>query len=103
MQVFFRQRHYDRFFLLHCEAVHSDYSAPMNLDEPTPAHGTASTLDPLIARAEELIRQFKECFWFWHPDARVLTRDDIPMVIKNLRQYGNKQAWRAAQELRKCL
>lgn len=75
----------------------------MNLDEPTPAHGTVSTLDPLIARAEELVRQFKECFWFWHPDARVLTRDDIPMVIKNLRQYGNKQAWRAAQELRKCL
>jgi hypothetical protein len=80
--VFFRQRHNDRCFLLHSEAVHSDYSALMNLDEPTPTHGTASTLDPLISRAEALVRQFKECFWFWHPDARVLTRDDIPMVIK---------------------
>jgi len=103
VQVFFRQRHYDRFFLLHCEAVHSDYSALMNLDEPTPAHGTASTLDPLIARAEELIRQFPSCFWFRHPEARVRNRGDIPLVIQHLREYGDRRAWTAAQELRKCL
>ena len=75
----------------------------MNLEEPTPAYVTPSTPDPLVAQAEDLVRQFKGCFWFWHPEARVLSRKDIPIVIKNLRQYGDKQAWRAAQELQKCL
>jgi hypothetical protein len=33
----------------------------------------------------------------------VRSREEIPLVIKNLREYGDKKAWRAAQDLRKCL
>jgi len=100
---FFHQQSYAGCFLLHCEALHSDYSAAMNLDEQTPAHGTASTLDPLIAQAEALVRQFPSCFWFRHPEARVRNRGDIPLVIQHLREYGDRHAWTAAQKLRKCL
>ena len=28
---------------------------------------------------------------------------DVAMVIRNLREYGNHKAWKAAQELYKCL
>ena len=75
----------------------------MNLEEPAAAYTVNQTVDPLVARAEELVREFPQCFWFWHPDARVRSREEIPLVIKNLREYGDKKAWRAAQDLRKCL
>ena len=43
------------------------------------------------------------CFWFWNPDAPLRTVDDVRSVIEHLRKYGDKQAWRVAQELVKCL
>ncbi len=75
----------------------------MKLEEPAAAYTVNQAVDPLVARAEALVREFKECFWFRHPDAKVRNRDDVPLVIKHLREYGDKRAWRAAQELRKCL
>ena len=57
----------------------------------------------LVARAESLIREFPGCFWFRHPEARIRDRNDIPLVIQHLREYGDQRAWRAAQALRKCL
>ena len=75
----------------------------MKLEEPAVATMVNPTVDPLVARAEELVREFPQCFWFWHPDARVQSREEIPLVIKNLREYGDKKAWQAAQGLRKCL
>jgi hypothetical protein len=57
----------------------------------------------LVARAEALIREFPGCFWFRHPEARIRDRNDIPLVIQHLREYGDQRAWRAAQALRKCL
>jgi hypothetical protein len=75
----------------------------MKLEEPAAAYTVNQTVDPLVARAEALVREFRECFWFRHPDAKVRNRDDVPLVIKHLREYGDKRAWRAAQELRKCL
>ena len=75
----------------------------MKLEEPAAAYTVNQTVDPLVARAEDLVREFPQCFWFWHPDARVRSREEIALVIKNLREYGDKKAWRAAQDLRKCL
>ena len=57
----------------------------------------------LVARAEALIREFPGCFWFRHPEARIRDRNDIPLVIQHLREYGDQRAWQAAQALRKCL
>lgn len=57
----------------------------------------------LIARASALVRQFPECFWSWHPEARVRQRADVRLVVEHLREYGGWRAWRAAQDLHKCL
>ncbi len=57
----------------------------------------------LADKAEATVRAFPGCFWFRHPEARVRYRDDVTLVIEHLRDYGDKQAWAAAQELRRCL
>jgi hypothetical protein len=57
----------------------------------------------LVEKAEELIRTYSGCFWFWHPEARVRYWDDLPLVVEHLRDYGDKKAWRAAQDLQRCL
>jgi hypothetical protein len=73
---------------------------------------SASAIEPppvpappeLAARAEELVRKYNsQCFWFWGPHARVESREDVELVIRQLRDYGNHQAWKDAQQLRKCL
>lgn len=75
----------------------------MNLEEPVAAQGVSPSADPLVVRAEALVREFPGCFWFWHPNARVRDQGDIPIVIRNLREYGDRRAWLAAQDLHKCL
>ncbi len=57
----------------------------------------------LVARAEALVRRFPECFWQWHPDARVRSLADVRLVVRQLRDYGGHDAWLAAQDLNRCL
>ena len=57
----------------------------------------------LIERAIELVRAHPECFWFRHPEARIRDLEDIRLVVEHLREYGDRRAWWAAQELHKCL
>lgn len=58
----------------------------------------------LIAKAEALVREYgAQCFWFWRPDAAVRTREDVQLVVKELRRSGGRKAWLAAQELKQCL
>ena len=64
---------------------------------PTPAP------PELIRRAAELIREYHECFWFRHPEARIRHLEDVRLVVEHLREYGDRRAWWAAQELHKCL
>ncbi|MBI4324978.1 MAG: hypothetical protein HY674_06905 [Chloroflexi bacterium] len=64
---------------------------------PTPAP------PELVERATALVRTYSECFWFWHPDARVRHLEDVRLVIDHLREYGDHRAWWAAQELHRCL
>lgn len=60
-------------------------------------------LPELVERASALVRAFPECFWFWHPDAQVRQLEDVRLVIEHLREYGDRRAWWAAQELHRCL
>jgi hypothetical protein len=57
----------------------------------------------VAARAEALVKQFPECFWFWRPDVRVRSVDDVRLVIRHLRAHGGHDAWHAAQDLHRCL
>jgi hypothetical protein len=49
------------------------------------------------------VRTHPECFWFRHPKARIRPLEDIRLVVEHLREYGDRRAWWAAQELHKCL
>jgi len=73
---------------------------PLEPDDPA-VEGPGAT--ELVARAEALVKRFPGCFWFWHPDARIRTRDDVRLVVRHLRDYGDREAWLAAQDLNQCL
>jgi hypothetical protein len=64
---------------------------------PTPAP------PELVERATALVRNHPECFWFWHPDARVRNLEDVRLVVEHLREYGGHRAWWEAQALHQCL
>jgi hypothetical protein len=57
----------------------------------------------LAERAAALVREFDRCFWFRHPEATVTYLDDVRLVVHHLREYGGWSAWRAAQDLQRCL
>ena len=58
----------------------------------------------LIERAETLVKKYNsQCFWFRHPDARVASIEDVKLVIQRLREYGNHNAWKDAQDLSRYL
>ena len=73
--------------------------------------GTQGSTDPamapapseLAAQADALVKDHPECFWFWHPDARIRYLADVRLVVEHLREYGDRRAWAAAQELHRCL
>lgn len=76
----------------------------MKVEEPAAAYPARIPASPELAlRATELVHQFAECFWFWRTDAEIQCLDDVELVIEHLREYGDKRAWNAARELRKCL
>ncbi len=57
----------------------------------------------ILASAAALVAQFPECFWFWRSDVHLTSSDDVRLVVQNLRKYGNREAWMAAQQLDQCL
>ena len=76
----------------------------MNVEEPATGYPARVPAPPeVVALADELVRKFSECFWFWHPDARIRYVGDVRLVVEHLRKYGDKRAWAAAGELSKCL
>jgi hypothetical protein len=75
-------------------------AAPTELHElppPTPAPSE------LVERATALVRRYPECFWFRHPEARIRHVEDVRLIVEHLREYGDRPAWWAAQELHRCL
>jgi len=76
----------------------------MKIEEPAAEFSAQVPASPeVVALATELARKFSECFWFWHPEANVRYVDDARLVVEHLREYGDKRAWAAAKELKKCL
>jgi hypothetical protein len=65
--------------------------------QPTPAP------PELVQHAVSLIKRHPECFWFWHREARIRNLEDVRSVVEHLREYGDRRAWREAQELHRCL
>jgi hypothetical protein len=57
----------------------------------------------LAARAEALVRKYPSSFGFRHPEARIRSVEDVRIVIRRLRESGNRQAWNEAQDLVRCL
>lgn len=74
----------------------------MKSDREADYHGTEAPPEA-IRRARELVAEYPSCFWFWRDNPNLQFKEDILSVIKNLRKYGDKQTWEAAQELNKCL
>ena len=78
--------------------------SPVKVEEPFAGYPARIPVAPELAqRAKDLVRQFPGCFWFWKEDPPISYRDDIESVVCNLRKYGNKSAWEAAKELKRCL
>lgn len=73
----------------------SDFSRDSEASSPVSAE--------LAVRAVALIAEHPECFWFWRPDAGITSIADLRLVVQHLRQYGDRRAWWAAQELHQSL
>ena len=59
---------------------------------------TARTM-VLVREARRAFRRFKtRCFWSYDPQYRI-TIADIPWVIEQLKNNGDREAWEAAQRL----
>lgn len=70
----------------------------------TVSSDTLPDLSPeALALARALAKEFRNCMWWWHPDATVENREDAYLVVQHLREYGDHRAWREAQRLWKCL
>jgi hypothetical protein len=52
-----------------------------------------------VREARKIFREFHaQCFWFMRPDLRV-TVDDIPELVRGLRQNGGRQGFMLAAKL----
>lgn len=57
----------------------------------------------LVAHADALMSRYPECFWFWRTNARIHSLADVHLVVRQLREYGDRDAWLAARDLARCL
>jgi hypothetical protein len=92
----------DRLLALQGDVVYSPHI--VKVEEPAAGYPVRIPVAPEVARrAMDFVRQFPGCFWFWKEEPSLRFRDDVEAVIRNLRNYGDKSAWAAAKELRRCL
>ena len=76
----------------------------VKVEEPAAGYPVRIPVAPEVAqRALDFVRRFPGCFWFRDEEAPVRYRDDVELIIRHLREYGDKIAWEAAKELRRCL
>ena len=43
------------------------------------------------------------CCWFWKDDPSLATRGALRELVRNLRDYGNRETWLLAREIERCL
>ena len=75
---------------------------PATLEEQPATYGIPVP-EEVLGMAREAVKSFHECFWWWHPDATVTTREDVRAVVECLRESGGHRAWSMAQKIYKCL
>ena len=52
-----------------------------------------------VREARRAYRRFHmQCFWYMKPNA-VITKDDLPIIVKGLRSYGGHAGYRMAGKL----
>ncbi len=56
-----------------------------------------------IALAREALEQHDSCFWFRSAEAPLETIAQVQLVIRRLRQYGNRESWDTAYELEQSI
>lgn len=66
-------------------------------NDPRPAPTEA------IEMAREALRKYPFCFWFQSSDTPLHTIGQVEMVVRRLRQHGNRAAWNAAYQIEQCL
>lgn len=72
----------------------------MTTDYPT---DTRPATEKAIAMAADALKRFPFCFWFRSKDAPIVEVADVELVVRRLRQNGNRAAWEAAYQLEQCL
>ena len=73
------------------------------MNTTTESTGTPVAED-VLAQARAAVKEYySSCFWFRHPEAEIRSAEDVRVVIEHLREYGDKRAWRVAQDLQRCL
>jgi len=55
-----------------------------------------------LEMAQKAVEEFHECFWWWNPEFRPKTREDVREIVLNLRKSGGRGAWARAQEIHQC-
>jgi hypothetical protein len=80
---------------LNMERSDGSSAEPASTPAPAPAE--------VAARAAALVQRYPQCFWYWRPDAPVQSLGDVHLVIRQLRAYGDRDAWLAARDLSECL
>lgn len=56
-----------------------------------------------IEMAHEARRKYPFCFWFQSSETPLHTVAQVEMVVRRLRQHGNRAAWNAAYQIEQCL
>lgn len=56
-----------------------------------------------VRRARLALVQHAECFWTRRPEAPLVDRSDLELIIRRLRENGKAAAWKTAREIETCL
>jgi hypothetical protein len=70
------------------------------LQEQPTTYGTRVS-EEVLQMARQAVKDFHECFWWWHQDATVNTAEDVREVVDCLRLSGGHRAWQRAQTIHK--
>ena len=67
-------------------------------EQPLPASDTAARQRRLELARKAFREFYAQCFWSYREDAEI-TEEDIPWVVRELRQNGGHRGYRVAGEL----
>ncbi|MGA2177010.1 MAG: hypothetical protein ABSH38_18705 [Verrucomicrobiota bacterium] len=56
-----------------------------------------------IRLARSALSKYPDCFWTRRPEAPVVDRSDVELIVRRLRENGQAAAWETAREIEACL